>query len=295
MRLRNCLPMLGERLMPEIDAVALFPNTKSCSGRFEREGFILHDLSAICTPQFHTPETVAEHSERIRRDIATSDAIFCVSLSTLEDARRYFPAAEGRLHLARNGSEVPEESRVEIDDGRYLVVILGTLEPRKNTRALLELIAQQPALAEACRFVFPGRYGWGRDMESIIAELGLAHLVGDSLVFPGYVTEEVKHALLASADLLVYPSVHEGFGLPVLEAALHGTPVLTTRSTALPEIDLPGIHHFSPFIEGDLLRGLTTCLQQPSRHRLSQRQRDAFRWQRVYQQIRDTLVMGDHP
>ncbi len=106
------------------------------------------------------------------------------------------------------------------------VLWVGTLEPRKNVDRLVEAMTQIPDVALA--MVGPG--GWGLDGDAVVAPLGRrARRLGR-------VTDAELSALYRAADVVVLPSLHEGFGLPVLEAMAHGTPVVTSRGGATEEV-----------------------------------------------------------
>jgi alpha-1,3-rhamnosyl/mannosyltransferase len=119
---------------------------------------------------------------------------------------------------------------------------LGTLEPRKNIRSAV--LAHQ-LLDDDVRQRFPlilaGKYGWKS------ASL-LRMIRKDPYVqWIGYVAEAEKAPLLAGATALVFPSLYEGYGYPVAEAAALGTPVITSNRSSLPEVAPPGTYFISPY------------------------------------------------
>jgi len=116
--------------------------------------------------------------------------------------------------------------------GDYLLY-LGTLQPRKNLVRLVEAFAYLQPRPAALQLVLAGQKGWLYD--ELFARVGSLGL-GDHVVFAGYVAEDDKAALLSGALSLVYPSLYEGFGMPVLEAMACGTPVLTSNVSSLPEV-----------------------------------------------------------
>lgn len=111
-------------------------------------------------------------------------------------------------------------------------LFLGTLEPRKNLPLLLDAYAMLPREARL-PLVLAGGAGWGlAEIEAKIA----AHHLQDDVHLPGFVPTEQMPLWYNSADVFIYPSVFEGFGLPVLEAMACGVPVLTSNVSSLPEV-----------------------------------------------------------
>jgi glycosyltransferase involved in cell wall biosynthesis len=111
---------------------------------------------------------------------------------------------------------------------------LGTLQPRKNLARLIEAFGaidfghfeRPPSL------VIAGKPGWlHQDLSAQVARLGLERRIA----FPGYVSDEDKAPLISGAIAFVFPSLYEGFGLPVVEAQACGCPVVTSNSSSLPE------------------------------------------------------------
>ena len=242
--------------------VAVFPNRKTARRAFGKECQIIHDLSTLLTPQFHHRDTIDFHANSLEQDMLTNDLTFCVSDATRSDVLAYFPALAPDsvqtmpLGATIDASDEPAAAHVE----RYILV-LGTIEPRKNATLVLRYLAAHPDFSKRYRIVFLGRYGWGSTVAQLLEEYGLTEqYAAGRIMFPGFVTEHAKHALIRNARLLVYPSLFEGFGLPLLEAATLGVPSITTRSSSLPEAGGPHAYYFDPFTEGDFGRALTQVL-----------------------------------
>jgi glycosyltransferase involved in cell wall biosynthesis len=122
-------------------------------------------------------------------------------------------------------------ARYELPD-RYLFTV-STVEPRKNLVTLLDAYKRlREELGSSCpRLVIVGRKGWNcNDILGYVADLEGA------VLFPGYVTDEELIALYQMAVCLVFPSLYEGFGLPVVEAMMAGCPVITSTTSSLPEV-----------------------------------------------------------
>ena len=126
------------------------------------------------------------------------------------------------------------------------IAVLGTLEPRKNGRIVLDYLAEQPHFANRFRTVFVGREGWLDGRQRLMDALAEAGVARDRVVFTGYVSETEKVALLLNASFCVYPSFFEGFGLPVLEAAALGVVTVCSNSSSIPEVAPQNCFFFNP-------------------------------------------------
>jgi glycosyltransferase involved in cell wall biosynthesis len=133
---------------------------------------------------------------------------------------------------------VDSSDRIAAAKGRYgiqgdYLLYLGTLQPRKNLVRLVEAFARLESSTSYVRLVLAGKKGWLYD--ELFARVESLDL-GERVVYPGYIADEDKAALLSGAMALVYPSLYEGFGLPLLEAMACDTPVLTSSASSLPEV-----------------------------------------------------------
>jgi len=111
--------------------------------------------------------------------------------------------------------------------------VIGTIEPRKDHASLVRAMAAIWPILPDLRLVIAGASGWGRhELDAVVAELGVA----DRIQVLGYVGETAKADLLRGAEVVAYPSLYEGFGLPILEAMQAGVPVVSTTAGAIPEV-----------------------------------------------------------
>ncbi len=243
--------------------VAIYPNRKSTRRFYDFEGQIIHDLSALLTPDYHDGETVSFYSTSFLDDWRSNDINFCVSTATRDDMVTYFPEiAQSKLvTLPLASSKVAFMEDAEKNPIPGLIIVLGTIEPRKNIEEVLFMLGRHPHLASDYKFVFLGRFGWGRSLDDVIAKAGCTALWhGGKILFPGFVSDSVKNDLLRRAELLIYPSRFEGFGLPVVEALAAGVSVLAARSSSLPEAGGTVTHYFDPFLDGDFEVQFTKAL-----------------------------------
>jgi alpha-1,3-rhamnosyl/mannosyltransferase len=117
--------------------------------------------------------------------------------------------------------------------GEYWLSV-GTLEPRKNLKLLFEAFSQLlPAQRKRCPLVVMGMAGWGE--QSWLPQMRQMVNAGE-VIFTGYVPRQEQAAILAGAKALVYPSLYEGYGLPLVEAMQCGVPVIAANASCLPEV-----------------------------------------------------------
>lgn len=272
---------------------AIFPNRKTCRRAFDFEAQIIHDLSTLLTPQYHHQDTIDFHANTLEGDIATNDLTVCVSDATRTDVVRYLtPADPSSVVTIYNAAMASDDASDDYDLPRKpYILILGTIEPRKNIGQVLALLRESPAFAERFQFVVIGRYGWGTTIGDLIAEYNLQHLVeSGALSFPGYVNEAVKNSLIRNARLLIYPSLFEGFGLPILEAMSLGVPCITTFSSSMPEVGGDACFYFDPSKPGDFRKALVGALIKIDQDRtgLGRRcmeQAKVFSWDESYRKL----------
>ena len=294
-------------------SVGIFPNVKTARRIFTYEAQIFHDLSALLTPQFHTDDTIKFHAYTARQDLLTNDLTVCVSEATRTDVLRYLsPPKPERVITIHPGQDWPPEferahrdamssPRFEGVEVEPYVLVLGTIEPRKNIGVVLEFLGKSKAILEDMRFVFVGRRGWGEQFESYLARYNVLDAYeSNKIVFTGYVSEQAKYSLMKEAVLLVYPSLFEGFGLPVLEGLSLGVPVLTTKSSSIPEVGGDACFYFDPFAPGDFGRqfGRVMLDLRSSRAEVSSKAIDrsrSFKWASFYQEFIGALsnVVGE--
>jgi glycosyltransferase involved in cell wall biosynthesis len=234
------------------NALGIFPSVKPLRRVFAHECSIIHDMSTLTLPQYHTFENIALHMQSMLEDVRSNLVTFCVSQATRLDVENYLGIDGKDVVVAHNGVCWPEamlldaRNELESDSVEPYVIVLGTREPRKNVLKILEFLAVFPAVLETCRFVFVGKKGWLGEHETIPPVLAEAMAEG-RILFTGYVTEQEKCTLLMGARACLYPSLFEGFGLPVIEALSLGTPCIASRSSSIPEVGGEFCTYFDPY------------------------------------------------
>jgi glycosyltransferase involved in cell wall biosynthesis len=162
---------------------------------------------------------------------------------------RFRPLPEGEKEAFRSGKGV----------GRY-ILFQGTLEPRKNLVRLLRAYALVRRQLRPCpRLVLAGAPGWG--YREVLAERARLGLEADVL-FTGFIPSRELPFWYAAAECFVFPSLYEGFGLPVLQAMASGTPVITSNASSLPEVAAGAAILVEPTAEEALAAAMVRLLQE---------------------------------
>ncbi|MGH9457552.1 MAG: glycosyltransferase family 4 protein [Thermoanaerobaculia bacterium] len=196
----------------------------------------LHDFTSITGAHRHEAKTVVSFNLFIGRSLARAAVIAAVSRATAEEAWRGFGVPLARIEIVPNGvgpefTPAGDASAPPLGlDADEYVLFVGTLEPRKGIGDLLDA---WEGLAPRPRLVLCGGEGWGlgRDRRRIER-----HRRDGAIVVTGFVGGTDLVSLYRHARMFVYPSRHEGFGLPPLEAMACGTPVVATAAGAIPEV-----------------------------------------------------------
>ena len=251
----------------------------------------IHDIIHVLYPQF-LPNRAALIYARvmIRRALRRADRIITVSNNSKRDLVDYYGISPARIDVIYNGvaarfrADLPraESDRVTAKYGlpRPYLLFLGGEKPHKNVRNVLRAFAEarrDQALPHALVLAGPMPKNRSR-VEALIAALDL----GAHVARPGVVPEEDLPGLFAGADAFLYPTLYEGFGLPVAEAMACGVPVLTSSTSALQEIAGGYAYLVDPMDIDAIARGIVDLATDPDRRReyaeLGRRRAADFSW-----------------
>lgn len=269
------------------------------SQHFGRFGLLLatpfvitvHDLARMCFP--FSAET-REEQLGLSLDILgiqRAEHLIAVSECTKADLMRFLDVPEGKISVIHNGIEPNVFRPVEGSPFEFpYVLYVGTERPRKNLRTLLEALAAlkngagAPA-TEGLKLVKVGTAG--RTEEFRRATLAEAERLGltEDVVFTGDASDQQLAAYYSGAAALIMPSLHEGFGLPLLEAMSCGCPVIASRGSALPEVAGDAALFFDPrdaaALAGHMRRLLTDASLGEEMTRRGFARAHLFSWERA--------------
>jgi len=265
----------------------------------------VHDLAWARFPETYDPADLRMQTRVVPRSLRRAAHIITVSHSTARDLTERLAVPADKITaiplgvsptFSPDGPALPPDafSGAERLAGGYLLhLATGGPHPRKNVARLLEAYARLRADHAAPPLVVAGDVTSerGRALLEATADLGLA----DHVIFPGQVSEAVLPALYRSATLLVYPSLYEGFGLPILEAMASGLPVITSNRSSLPEVAGDAALLVDPESLEDLTAALARALTDDALRRdLAQRglaRSREFTWERT---ARATIAVYQH-
>ncbi|MGZ3665980.1 MAG: glycosyltransferase family 4 protein [Ktedonobacterales bacterium] len=203
----------------------------------------VHDLAFMRYPQYFRPARRNYQRVFTARSVRRATLTVAVSESTKRDLIDYFHVPEDRVRVIYNAIDpifrpvddlnVLAEFRARHALPQRYLLYLGTLEPRKNLVGLVEAYARLRSQdAETPPLVLAGAKGWYyQPLFERINSLGMQQ----HITFAGYISREEQPLWYAGAELFVYPSLYEGFGLPVAEALACGTPTITSNVSSMPE------------------------------------------------------------
>jgi len=258
---------------------------------------IVYDLVAFIDGAHAQRRAAVIERATIDVGVRRAGALLCISEATRSDLVARVPSAARRaivVDLAADaGFGDPSAAQrapavaAKLGIGRPYVLAAGTLEPRKNLERLLQAWAALPeALRERHELVLVGPTGW--DAETILAGASAA-----GIRLTGYLPDDDLAALYAGCELFCYPSLYEGFGLPVLEAMQSGAPVLTSTVSSLPEVAGDAAVLVDPLSVPAICAALERLLGDAGardRLRAAGRARAArFSWERTATEVRDVL------
>jgi len=253
----------------------------------------IYDLTFQLFPAVHEPIKRYYFPAMIAAAVRKASRVIAISAATECDLHRLLPASRGKTVVTLLAPRrLPEAGLCPAEEAfpeRGYVLCLGTLEPRKNLARLLEAwLGLAEGERRGIKLVVVGVRGWM--MDELLAEHARAE---DAVVFTGFVDDQVLSRLLGGALALAYPSLYEGFGLPVLEAMAQGVPVLTSDAGATREIARDGALLVDPTDVTAIRRGLLRLIDDATlRGHLSAcgRVRAAqFSWERTARQTLDVL------
>ncbi|HOL72579.1 MAG TPA: glycosyltransferase family 1 protein [Bryobacteraceae bacterium] len=240
--------LLHEPFGPRSAALFHGMNQRLPKLRLRRAVSTFHDLFVL-TGDYSTPEFRRRFEAQARDAAARSDLVITVSEFTASQVEQLLGVERSRLRVVHHGVKVPAMP-AQPAARRNVVLHVGAIQKRKNISRLVKAFA---ALPPGWRLILAGSFGYGAD--EILREIENSPRRAD-IILPGYVSEAELASLYAQASIFAFPSLDEGFGMPVLEAMAWGIPVLTSNRSALPEVSGGAAMLVDPFDVDAIAAGL---------------------------------------
>jgi glycosyltransferase involved in cell wall biosynthesis len=221
---RNCTRRLLLDSLPV--RVKLFHglNQRFPKWRAQRRVATFHDLF-VMTGEYSTPEFRQRFIQQARDAAAAADRIIAVSQFTANQTHELLGVEWGRLRVVHHGVRSPKAVPPGVGEREPIVLHVGAIQTRKN---IARLISAFRALPEPWKLILAGSAGY--EATQALAD------AGNRVQVTGYVDEEQLTSLYRRASIFAFPSLDEGFGIPVLEAMANGVPVIASNTSALPEV-----------------------------------------------------------
>jgi glycosyltransferase involved in cell wall biosynthesis len=298
------MQMLAGRVLEDVRAdVAHFTNGMVPLGTSAARVVTIHDVSLKLYPECHPVRRRIINRPLVAVAARVADVVVAVSHSARQDLLKFHSIPADRVRVVHEAAgpgfkritDARQRARIRMRYGlpdRFILYV-GAIEPRKNLPRLMEAFAAARARGVSHELVCVGPYGWSsRGLYQRVDELGLRRVVH----FTGYLPADDLPAIYNLAEFFVFPSIYEGFGLPVIEAMACGTPVITANTSSLAEIAAGVAETIDPHdTEALTLAMVTLAMNRERREELSRlgltRARN-FSWTRtahemlgVYEQV----------
>jgi glycosyltransferase involved in cell wall biosynthesis len=235
----------------------------------------VHDLAFAVMPGVVASTTLRELRQHLPLTLYRAERLIAVSDATAQDLVEFLGVSRRRIHTVHEGLDpsfstpagaLSEERRVALPDPYVLFV--STLEPRKNVVNILRAFRLLVEWGYPGHLLLVGHWGWKTG--DIRRELDSSP-VGDRIEHIDYVAREALPRLYSEADVLLFPSLLEGFGLPLLEAMACGTPVVTSGLSAMPEVAGPAACYADPASPHSIASAAAAVINDPQhRDRLAE-------------------------
>ena len=208
----------------------------------------IHDMTYVLYPETMDIRNLKRIKNDIQYSVNRADKIITVSESSKKDIIKFLSVDEAKIEVVYNGVEYDKfnksysedeksKIRVKYTLPKNYILYMGTLEPRKNIESIIEAFSlfkkENTVSNQNIKLVIAGKKGWlFENIFKLVNKLSLK----DDVIFTDYIDENDKSIIYNMASLFVFPSLYEGFGIPVLEAMASSVPVITSNVSSLPEV-----------------------------------------------------------
>jgi glycosyltransferase involved in cell wall biosynthesis len=262
----------------------------------------VHDLSYVRVPECFPQPLLNYLNKAVPPSVARADLILADAISTRRDLNDVYGVPAEKIKVLYSGVDprfnpnVSREAQARVralTGGKPYLLSVSTLQPRKNYARLIQAFAKVISKTQIpnLNLVICGARGWmADDIYHTVERLELHNRV----ILPDFFSDDDLPALYAGATLFVYPSLYEGFGLPVAEAMACGVPVISSNASSLPEVGGDAVLYFDPYDIDAMVDAMWRALTDESlRAHLRARgivQAQKFSWEQAARELRQYLV-----
>ncbi len=226
---------------------------------------VIYDMTYMRFPKTMNESNLKRIKNGMRYSVDRSDHIITISEFSKREITELLGVEKERVSLVYTapsligGCDDFNMAAFKFNIRKPYLLYIGTIEPRKNLQRLLGSFKRLKALHKIPhQLVLGGGKGWGNE-EIYKAAEGM----GDDVIFTGYLSNNEKNTLYKNADVFVFPSLYEGFGIPPLEAMAFGCPVVCSNAASLPEVTGGAAVMVDPYSEDDIAKGIFDVLSKP--------------------------------
>ena len=259
----------------------------------------IHDLAYLYFPDDFTKKDLWQLINWTNLSIKKATQIIAVSKTTKKDIVKNYQINENKISVVYNGFEKQDQrsniknqsDSLKIKNKEKFILFVGTIQPRKNLSVLIDAFSEFALTNKDFKLIIVGKKGW---LYNDIFEKVKIMKLKDKIIFAGHVDDNELVGYYKNAFCLVLPSLYEGFGIPVLEAMSYGCPVISSFTSALPEVGGDASLYFDPKNSGDLLEKLRELKDNKELRKeliLKGRQRiKNFSWEKCGRETLDVII-----
>ncbi|MGB2963492.1 MAG: glycosyltransferase family 1 protein [Anaerolineales bacterium] len=219
----------------------------------------VHDISFKLFPHFFSPRDRLLLNLFIPSSLRRADGVITISSYSKNEILKYYPFLEGKVHVILlapkpiyrtiNENDFLKSVKYKFGINSTYLLFVGNLQPRKNLHRLIKAFSMISSDLNNVKLVVVGAAKWrSTDIFNLVRQYDLE----DRLIFTGYVTDDELVALYNLAEAFVFPSLYEGFGLPIQEAMACGVPVICSNTASMPEVAGDAAFYVDPYNEDEI-------------------------------------------
>jgi glycosyltransferase involved in cell wall biosynthesis len=238
----------------------------------------VHDLAFLVHPEFFDQKTKLYFNIFLEPSLRNAQRIICVSNSTANDVKHYFPEHAKKIRVVHNGYK--NFSNIEPNDNilrklnisrKEYILSVGHLNPRKNIDLIIKIFPNLKRKFPCLKFVVAGRIPLNYPIPKDLP-----------IIFTGQISDEELSSLYRNTRIFVYPSKYEGFGFPVLEAMSVGALIAASNTSSIPEIsELKEDHLFNPLDFDSAFRTISNLLEKNEIELKSDSVLEKYSWEKM--------------